>query len=73
MKYSIYFVDADQIDINDEDFGYDVIREAAHDEWQGNDFHELSIQLIQALNRGEVNTENGYVFLCDRLQGIVLS
>lgn len=73
MRYAIYFVDAEQIDINSEDFGYDAIRESAHDHWLGNDIYELSIQLIRAINNDDVNTENGYVFLTDQLQGIVLS
>ena len=73
MRYAIYFVDAENIDINADDFGYDAVREAAHDYWIGNDTHELCVQLIQAINRDEVNTENGYVFLVDQLQGIILS
>jgi hypothetical protein len=73
MRYAIYFVNADQIDINDDDFGYDAVRDAAHDFWIGNDTHELSVQLIQAINKDEVNTENGFIFLTDELQGIILS
>ena len=73
MRYAIYFVDAENIDINSEDFGYDAVRESAHDHWLGNDIFELSVQLIQAINSDEVNTENGYIFLTDQLQGIILS
>jgi len=73
MRYAIYFVDAENIDINADDFGYDAVREAARDYWLGNDTHELSTQLIRAINKDEVNTENGYIFLTDQLQGIILS
>jgi hypothetical protein len=73
MRYAIYFVDAEDIDINADDFGYDTVREAARDYWLGNDTYELSTQLIRAINADEVNTENGYIFLTDQLQGIVLS
>lgn len=73
MRYGIYFVNAEDIDINDEDFGFDMVREAANDSWQGNDTHELSMALINAINKDEVNTENGYIFMVDLFQGIILN
>jgi len=71
MRYAIYFVDAEDIDIND--FSYQDVRDAAVDHWLGNDIYELSVQLIRAINADKVNTENGYVFMTDELQGIILS
>ncbi len=73
MRYGIYFVNADDIDVNSEDFGYDAVKEAAIDFWQGNDIYELSIALIKAINNDEVNTENGYIYMVDLLQGIILN
>jgi hypothetical protein len=73
MRYGIYFVNADDIEIDDEDFGFDMVREAANDFWQGNDVYELSLALIRAINNDEVNTENGYIYMVDLLEGVILS
>lgn len=73
MRYGIYFVSADNIDTNDEDFGFDMVREAANDFWQGNDIHELSMALINAINKDEVNTENGFIYMVDLWQGTILN
>jgi hypothetical protein len=73
MRYGIYFVNADDIEIDDEDFGFDMVREAANDFWQGNDVYELSLALIRAMNNDEVNTENGYIYMVDLLEGVILS
>lgn len=73
MRYGIYFVDADDIDTNNEDFGYDMVKETAKDFWTGNDIYELTIALIKAINNDEVNTENGFIYLVDTFQGIILN
>ena len=73
MRYGIYFVNADDIEIDGEDFGFNAVREAANDFWQGNDVYELSLALIRAINNDEVNTENGFIYLVDLLEGVILS
>lgn len=73
MRYGIYFVDADDLNVDADDLSFNDVKELANDFWQGNDTYELSIALIKAINNDEINTENGFIFMVDLLEETILN